>query len=355
MAEDDVATLNFTITREGSSARHAPKKFALKLGAETPIRIGRAPGNDILVESRGVSQYHAELRLVRTDDDPCARLCVRDLSMNGTGLKKLDGKTVHLEKRADVPLVSGSVLLVPMMMKVSQPQSERAWLRVSFEGTEAVGGTEGDSTVPAARDDGEDEGPSPVPVPGPPVPAPVRPEVVPAGGQNGGHSDDGSGPGAAAGDEDVEKSRMRFVELLLKTREVNASTTYEEAKALLAENPDWFAVDESTRKECFDIFVEHLGSHASQKKKDKKKGKEKDKEKSKKKNKEEAEDEGQKGAAEAKAEPKEKKRRDRKGGASRSGSADRKRKREKPRRSGSPAASPPREKRRRRGGRSGSA
>jgi len=64
------------------------------------------------------------------------------------------------------------------------------------------------------------------------------------------------------------------VELLLKTREVNAGTTYEAARELLRSSSPWHAVDEATRKECFEIFVEHLGNHANQKK-DKKKDKKK--------------------------------------------------------------------------------
>mmetsp|Transcript_47930 Transcript_47930/g.111116 ORF Transcript_47930/g.111116 Transcript_47930/m.111116 type:complete len:561 (-) Transcript_47930:9-1691(-) len=63
-------------------------------------------------------------------------------------------------------------------------------------------------------------------------------------------------------DEDVEKNakknRKRFVELLQKTREVTASTTYEMAVKLLGSSPAWDAVDEATRRQCFDIFVDQL-------------------------------------------------------------------------------------------------
>lgn len=63
-------------------------------------------------------------------------------------------------------------------------------------------------------------------------------------------------------DQDVEKSakknRKRFVELLQKTREVTARTTYEQANGLLGSNSAWSAVDEQTRKQCFDIFVGQL-------------------------------------------------------------------------------------------------
>jgi len=312
MAEDD-ETLRFCLSREGTSnGAQGAKSFTLKVGAETPIRIGRAPGNDMIVESRGVSQYHAELRLLRLDGEVVPRLCVRDLSMNGTGLKRPDGKApLHLDKRADVPLQDGSVLLVPMLLKVSQAASDRGWLRVEFEGSSKAGDADARRAAVASA----------------PVPQ-AQAVATPAGGAN--------GRGADAAGDDVEGCRMRFVELLLKTREVSAGTTYEEAKKLLSTSPDWHAVDESTRKECFDIFVEHLGSHQSQKKKEKKKGKEKDKDKSKKqKHREEEEPQAPKEQRYGRSPEKtqhqgdEKKRRDRRGGGSRSGSPDRKRKREK--------------------------
>jgi len=63
-------------------------------------------------------------------------------------------------------------------------------------------------------------------------------------------------------DEDMEKSakknRKRFVELLQKTREVTASTTYDMAEKLLGSVSAWDAVDETTRKQCFNIFVDQL-------------------------------------------------------------------------------------------------
>jgi len=63
-------------------------------------------------------------------------------------------------------------------------------------------------------------------------------------------------------DEDVEKNakknRKRFVELLQKTREVTANTTYEAAQKILGVSAAWDAVDEQTRRQCFDIFVDQL-------------------------------------------------------------------------------------------------
>jgi len=316
MRAKDAASIHFTITRENAANGSAvAKSLSLKLGAETPVRIGRAPANDIIVESRGVSQYHCELRVVQVEGAP--QLCIRDLSMNGTGLKKADGKgTSTLEKKTDTPVPDGSLIYVPMMLKMSQAQTDRAWLKVEYKES----GEDAENVPPKGR---------------PAKPAPVADDK----------SEDASDGGDGETPEENEKKRMLFVELLLKTKEVSAGTSYEDAKKLLDSSAEWHAVDDATRKECFEIFVEHLGSHS--KKKDKKKGKEKEKDKSKKSKKEEA------GGEKADRSEKKKHRK----GASRSPSGERKHRRTKTRRgrasadSGSP---PPQSKRRRRGARSDS-
>mmetsp|Transcript_14042 Transcript_14042/g.38365 ORF Transcript_14042/g.38365 Transcript_14042/m.38365 type:complete len:585 (+) Transcript_14042:160-1914(+) len=73
-------------------------------------------------------------------------------------------------------------------------------------------------------------------------------------------------------DEDAEKSakrnRKKFVELLQRTRDVTANTTYESATKLLGNNPAWDAVDEHTRRQCFDIFVDQLKIQSESRKRD---------------------------------------------------------------------------------------
>merc|ERR1712060_377031 len=59
-------------------------------------------------------------------------------------------------------------------------------------------------------------------------------------------------------ERDAKKSRKRFVELLQKTREVTDKTTYEQAAKLLGKSSAWESVDDATRKQCFDIFVDQL-------------------------------------------------------------------------------------------------
>jgi len=329
--------IGFTLTREQTDGASEPKRLTLKLGAKKGVTIGRAPGNDVIVTSRGVSQYHAELRFIQAEGDSSPKLHIRDLSMNGTGLKRSASlPPTTLDKRVDVHVPDASVILVPMMLKVSQQTGDRAWLKVDYLDESEVA-----AEPPAGETNGKKHSKAAAPA---------------------AEGSDASGDGEGNGnkEEDSEKSRMKFVELLLKTKEISAGTTYEAAKKLLCASGDWHAVDENTRKECFDIFVEHLGSHQSSKKKDKKKGK--DKEKSKKNKRDDSA--GAAVADDAKAPREEKKqKKDRRGDRSNDGSADgRKRRRTDKRgrrsrsrggRSGSGGASPPRDKRRRRG-RSGS-
>merc|ERR1719507_1417456 len=138
-------------------------------------------------------------------------------------------------KHNNEPVPNGAVLLVPMMLKAPSTPADRAWLKVDFQDVPA-----GSSKAPA--DDGATAKAT-------------------------------ANDGSASEEKDAEKNRMQFVDLLLKTREVSAGTTYDEARGLLSNNDAWHAVDESTRRECFEIFVEHLGNHHKKSKKKEKSGK----------------------------------------------------------------------------------
>jgi len=59
-------------------------------------------------------------------------------------------------------------------------------------------------------------------------------------------------------EKNAKKNRKRFVELLQRTREVTASTTYDMAVKLLGSSSAWESVDDQTRRQCFDIFVDQL-------------------------------------------------------------------------------------------------
>lgn len=281
--------VSFTISHEGAKLKPA-KSFTLQSGSDEAVRIGRAPGNDIVIDHRGSSQYHCELRLLPDDNGGGNhRLHVRDLSMNGTGMRKAEGKQPEcLAKHNNEPVPDGAVLLVPMMLKAPSTPADRAWLKVDFQDSPAG---DAEKRPPAGR----------------------RKEAAAA------DSDEPAPPGAAANDgsaseqeeKDAEKNRMKFVDLLLKTREVSAGTTYDEARRLLSNNDAWHAVDEATRRECFEIFVEHLGNHHKKSKKKEKSGK------AKKEKRRRRDDEDQTGRELAEASSKGRRRRDgdRKGGS----------------------------------------
>lgn len=138
--------ITFTLSSTGVGAREAAK-FTLKEGSV--IRIGRSPVADFQIEHRGISQYHAELRLVAKGKGR-ARLCVRDLSSNGTGLKKpgTEGDSSEtLKKDVDEPVEDGFQVLVPMRLK--ENHTGRSWISISIEDDQKAGSE--DSGSPAKK------------------------------------------------------------------------------------------------------------------------------------------------------------------------------------------------------------
>eukprot|EP00927_Polykrikos_kofoidii_P049694 TRINITY_DN43717_c0_g1_i1.p1 TRINITY_DN43717_c0_g1~~TRINITY_DN43717_c0_g1_i1.p1 ORF type:complete len:314 (-),score=62.95 TRINITY_DN43717_c0_g1_i1:61-927(-) len=229
-------SVSFTLSTQGLE-KNVTKTFELKVG--DVVRVGRSPVANFMIEHRGISQYHADFRLLPDPSGRGLRLCVRDMSSNGTGLKKPDSDVAQVMKKdTDKAISNGCVLLVPMRLK--EDHAGRAWLTVKINGQ----------------------------------------EESPKGGSE------------ASGCSDEEKlsiGRKAFVQLLLKTRDIDAGTTYEQGRKLLHHESAWKACDEATRKECFHMFVDHLGE-ASTKKDKKKKGKDKEKEKGDKKSKDKAKD-----------------------------------------------------------------
>mmetsp|Transcript_51093 Transcript_51093/g.91755 ORF Transcript_51093/g.91755 Transcript_51093/m.91755 type:complete len:290 (+) Transcript_51093:51-920(+) len=279
--------VGFSLSIEGAAPTRGPKHFSLVPGSKKAIRIGRAPGNDLQIELRGCSQYHCEIRLLEAEDeDSQPRLVVRDLSMNGTGLKHGEEKdSVQAQQKKDVPIYHGTQILVPFQLKANQTPEDRAWLKVTFdepdgqeppEEDEAANGDEKNEKRKKEDDDDDEED------------------------EEEGDDDD---------EDDNEKSRMQFVDLLMKTRDISAGTTYEDAEEILSKKPQWKAVDEQTRKECFEIFVEHLGSAGSKKKKKDKKSKKRKKEEEEDEDEEEEEERPKKSKKEKKSKGEKKRRR----------------------------------------------
>lgn len=98
------------------------KRLPLRVG--TTIRIGRKRNSDIVLDSEGVSALHAELSLVQTEQSVDGggdgfRLCVRDVSRNGTAVRACAGPAAKeswaaVKKGETCTLGQGWQIKVPM-------------------------------------------------------------------------------------------------------------------------------------------------------------------------------------------------------------------------------------------------
>lgn len=101
-----------------SAENGVAQNFVLCIG--DVVRIGRAASNDVVIDSEGVSNFHAELFM----RPPAGDLCVRDNSKNGTGARdgvgsgdnqsELDNGWRTLRRGEFVELCGGSQLVVPL-------------------------------------------------------------------------------------------------------------------------------------------------------------------------------------------------------------------------------------------------
>jgi len=99
-----------------------PRRF--ELGADESIFIGRDPKCDITIKCNSVSSRHCELRFMeceRTDGSEGYSLCIRDLSMNGVGIRsRRDKEPMQLEKDELYVVSSGHTYVLPHVTKGSR-------------------------------------------------------------------------------------------------------------------------------------------------------------------------------------------------------------------------------------------
>lgn len=125
------AAITFTVTVDGEM----PRRFRIAPG-KRPVKVGRGPRNDIVVEKNGISAHHLDILAVEGPSGPV--LAVRDTSMNGTGLQSAPGEMpLRLAKDANVEVLSVSVLIMPFKVKPVEgggpqpaPEELRTILRV---------------------------------------------------------------------------------------------------------------------------------------------------------------------------------------------------------------------------------
>ncbi|CAJ1334124.1 unnamed protein product, partial [Effrenium voratum] len=94
------------------------KSFELPSGEERRIRLGRAKENDLVIEQKGTSWFHCELRLLEPERRGSGALVkLRDTSTNGVGMKAPGASTIRITKGIDHPVVDGTVIIVPFKVK----------------------------------------------------------------------------------------------------------------------------------------------------------------------------------------------------------------------------------------------
>lgn len=110
-SKDEDISITIVIDDDDSTAKE------LKLRHGQAINVGRFVHNHVVLEHRGISNKHCELKLV-TDGSGAPALAIRDMSSNGTGLQP-PGATgaVMLSKGHETPVPDGSLLVLPMKDK----------------------------------------------------------------------------------------------------------------------------------------------------------------------------------------------------------------------------------------------
>merc|ERR1712139_348896 len=108
------------------------------MGADEAVSVGRSPKSDIMINLPGVSNRHAELRLLPSKAEAVLAIC--DLSSNGSALippDSQDQQLLLLAKGELTPLLGGAIIRLPAKVKTSEggpPASDlRASLRVELE------------------------------------------------------------------------------------------------------------------------------------------------------------------------------------------------------------------------------
>ncbi|CAK8999988.1 unnamed protein product [Durusdinium trenchii] len=125
MGDKFLATLSF----DAASGR-PPLQFVL--GPEKKaITVGRAPKSDVVCTLSGISWNHLELRLPQAPAS--GYLLVKDLSMNGTGLRLTPSQPIQkVPKESELQLPNGGAISVPVRKPKKKEAEEHDVIQQSF-------------------------------------------------------------------------------------------------------------------------------------------------------------------------------------------------------------------------------
>eukprot|EP00930_Biecheleria_cincta_P040695 TRINITY_DN27877_c0_g1_i1.p1 TRINITY_DN27877_c0_g1~~TRINITY_DN27877_c0_g1_i1.p1 ORF type:complete len:284 (+),score=67.29 TRINITY_DN27877_c0_g1_i1:40-891(+) len=108
--------LALTLTFDAADGRE-PLEFDLEVGDKEVITVGRAPKSDVVCTLSGISWHHLELKLADPDlwDGGVPHMVLRDLSMNGTGIRAKGESTAQkMKKEGEVRVTDGMTVCFPM-------------------------------------------------------------------------------------------------------------------------------------------------------------------------------------------------------------------------------------------------
>ncbi|CAJ1367912.1 unnamed protein product [Effrenium voratum] len=104
-----MADMLVTLTFDTASKR-PPMQF--ELVPDKVLTVGRAPKSDVVCTLSGISWHHLDMRL---SSDPQGALLVRDLSMNGTGIRSSLSQPVQkVPKDGEAEVRDGGVVCFPI-------------------------------------------------------------------------------------------------------------------------------------------------------------------------------------------------------------------------------------------------
>ncbi|OLQ12099.1 putative TrmH family tRNA/rRNA methyltransferase YacO [Symbiodinium microadriaticum] len=115
-----------------AASKRPPMQFELAPGVKESISIGRAPKSDVVCTLSGISWNHLEMKLPNPIPGGPFHVVVRDLSMNGSGVR-LPGEeqSLKLTKDTDMDVASGATVSFPMR-KPKAKGEEREVIQQSF-------------------------------------------------------------------------------------------------------------------------------------------------------------------------------------------------------------------------------
>jgi len=129
----DSGDLRFTLVTSTSGIPD-PLRFILRHDSQEVIRMGRCPKkNHVVINHPGISNLHAELKLLpgATADSYVLGIC--DRSSNGTGLQLPDCESVaQLEKGVDTPLSHDLSLVFPIRVKAQGANSAETRIHLAL-------------------------------------------------------------------------------------------------------------------------------------------------------------------------------------------------------------------------------